>query len=69
MKRQVRIGSYNLWSYVGGEEGRLQLSVMEGELEVVGIGLYGLQKLRWLCAGEFDIIVPSSVWGHRGERD
>jgi hypothetical protein len=64
MKRQVQIGSYNLWSCVGGEEGRLQQNVLARELKGVGVGLCGLQELCWPHDGECNIVVPSSIWGH-----
>ncbi len=49
-----------------GEEGRLQLSMLASELQSMGVGLCGLQELRWKRAGECDI-VPSSVRGTKGE--
>ncbi len=64
MKRKVRIGSYNLQSYVGDEEGHLQPSVLAGELEGMGVGLCGLQELHWPCARECDVVVPSSIQRH-----
>ncbi len=66
VKCRVRIGTYNLRSYAEGEEGRLQLSMLAGELQSVGIGLCGLQELQWKRAGECDI-VPSSVPGTKEE--
>jgi hypothetical protein len=42
VKHQIKIGSYNLRSCAGGKEGCLQLSVMTGELEGMGVGLCGL---------------------------
>jgi endonuclease/exonuclease/phosphatase family metal-dependent hydrolase len=66
VKRRVRIGTYNLQSCAEGEEGRLQLSMLAGELQSVGIGLCGLQELRWKLTGECDI-VPSKVTGIKGE--
>ncbi|CAK9862887.1 unnamed protein product [Sphagnum jensenii] len=35
----------------------------------MGVGLCGLQELRWPHVGECNIVVPSSVQGHRGEGD
>ncbi len=64
MKRQVRIGSYNLRSYAGGKEVRVQLSVLARELKGVGVELCGLQELRWPHAEKCNIVVPSSIWGH-----
>lgn len=69
VKRQVKTGSYNLWSCAGGEEGHLQLSVLARELEGMSVGLCGLQELHWPHVGECNIVVPSSVQGHRGEGD
>ncbi len=43
--------------------------MLVGELEGVGIGLCGLQELRWLCVGECNIVVLFNVRGHRGEGD
>jgi endonuclease/exonuclease/phosphatase family metal-dependent hydrolase len=69
VKHQVKIGSYNLRSCAGGEEGRLQLSVLARELEGVDVKLCGLQELCSLHVGECDIVIPSSIQGHRGEGD
>ncbi len=66
VKRRVRIGTYNLWSCAEGEEGRLQLSMLVGELQSVGVGLCGLQELQWKHTRECDI-VPSSVTRTKGE--
>ncbi len=55
VKCQVKIGSYNLRSCAGGKEGRLQLSVLIGELEGMGVGLCGLQELCWPRARECEI--------------
>ncbi|CAK9222565.1 unnamed protein product [Sphagnum troendelagicum] len=66
VKRRVKIGMYNLRSCAEGEEGRLQLSMLTSELHSVGIGLCGLQELRWKHAGECNI-VPSSMPGTKGE--
>ncbi len=66
VKRRVRIGTYNLRSCAEGEEGQLQLSMLASELQSVGIGLCGLQELRWKRVGECNI-TPSSVRGTKGE--
>jgi endonuclease/exonuclease/phosphatase family metal-dependent hydrolase len=66
VKRRVRIGTYNLRSYAEGEEGQLQLSMLVGELQSVGVGLCGLQELRWKHTEECDI-VPSNVPGIKRE--
>jgi endonuclease/exonuclease/phosphatase family metal-dependent hydrolase len=65
VKRRVRIGTYNLRSCAEGEEGRMQLSMLAGELQSMGVGLCGLQELRWKHTGECDI-VPSNVPGTKG---
>jgi hypothetical protein len=66
VKRRVRIRMYNLRSCAEGEEGRLQLSMLAGKLHSVGVGLCGLQELRWKRTGECDI-VPFNVPGTKGE--
>jgi hypothetical protein len=43
--------------------------VLVGEFEGMGVGLCGLQELCWPRVGECNIVVPSSVHGHRGEGD
>jgi endonuclease/exonuclease/phosphatase family metal-dependent hydrolase len=66
VKHRVRIGTYNLRSCAEGEEGRLQLSMLVGELQSVGVGLCGLQELQWKHTKECNI-VPSSVTRTKGE--
>jgi len=66
VKRRVRIETYNLRSCAEGEEGRLQLSMLVGELQSMGVGLCGLQELQWKHTRECDI-VPSSVTRTKGE--
>lgn len=67
VKRWVRTGMYNLRSCAEGEEGWLQLNMLAGELQSVGVGLCGLQELRWKRTRECDI-VPSSVPRTKGEK-
>ncbi len=62
VKCQVRIATYNLQTCAVGVAGQLELALLAGQLRDLGVGLCGLQELRWPGEGECSIHVDGGDW-------
>jgi hypothetical protein len=62
VKRQIQIATHNLRTCAMGVAGQLELALLAGQLCDLGVGLCGLQELRWPGEGECNILVDGGDW-------